>query len=215
MTKVTKLFYEEGCNSYVFGDEGKPCVLVDPSYRAGKSLSAYVHKHHPRCAGILITHGHFDHIGGLIDLDFLSGTPVFMGEDDIPLLSDPRLNGSDSFELNEPVIVKGFVPYPVDDEDEIKLGAYLFKAFATPFHTKGSFCFYVPEEKILFSGDTLFHLGIGRTDLPGGSQRTIGSSLMRLMSLPGETKVYPGHGENTTLQNEIAFNEAFHGLKSR
>lgn len=209
---IAKLAFDpEACNTYIVGEEGKPCIVIDPGSNANGSLDNYIEKHHKICLGILLTHGHFDHIGGLRTLKHLA--TVFMGEDDIPCLEDGKLNGSGFFDLAEAVDVKGIEPYALDDEDEIKLGGYLFKTIATPFHTKGSVCYYLQSAKTLFTGDTLFHLGIGRTDMPGGSERTIDSSLRKLLALPPATKVCPGHGENTTLGNEFAYNEAFQRLK--
>jgi hydroxyacylglutathione hydrolase len=211
--KITKLCYGgEFANVYVIGEEGKPCVIVDPATNKNDCLDNYIEKHHQGlCQGILITHGHFDHIGGLMTLKHLA--TVFMAEEDIPCLADRELNGSDSFDDIAPVVVEGIDPYPLTDEDEIKIGGYIFKVIATPFHTKGSVCFYVESEKVLFSGDTLFHLSIGRTDLPSGSNRTVGESLSKLAKLPKDVKVYPGHGEMTTMGTEYSNNPAFQSLK--
>jgi hydroxyacylglutathione hydrolase len=212
MTKITKLAYGgEFANCYVVGEEGKPCVIVDPATNRGGCLDAYIEKHHAGiCMGILTTHGHFDHIGGLVDLKHLP--TVFMSEDDFDCLSDPYLNGSESFDLPAPIIVKGIQPYAVDDEDEIRLGSYIFKVITTPFHTKGSVCYYFESEGVLFSGDTLFHLSVGRTDLPGGSERTKEESLRKLVKLPDATKVYPGHEGSTTIGNEKRYNPELQGL---
>jgi hydroxyacylglutathione hydrolase len=207
--KITKLSYNtEYCNSYIIGEEGQDCILIDPGYNKNHVLENYIKKHHRHLLGILITHGHFDHIRGLENWEGLSLTPLFMGEPDLPCLEDPKLNVSDELE-GQILSISALNPYPIEDEDEIKLGSFVFKAIATPFHTIGSVCYYVKEEKTLFSGDTLFRFGIGRSDLPGSSPRSQRDSLAKLRSLPPDTKVYPGHGPATTIGAELACNEDF------
>lgn len=198
----------EECNTYVLGEEGKPCVVIDPGYNKNGSLDRYIEKHHGSVLGYLITHGHCDHIAGLQDLQHEA--TVFMMAEEVDFLSDPDLNVSRSLFGKEGLVLDKIQPYEVDDQDEIRLASYLFKVIATPFHTRGSCCYYLEKEGVLFSGDTLFHLGIGRTDLPTGSERSVSSSLAKLAALPLSTKVYPGHGGLTSIRNELAYNEAFH-----
>ena len=102
--------------------------------------------------------------------------------------------------------------YPVEDEDEIKLGEYLIKVIGTPFHTQGSVCYYLEQEGILFSGDTLFYRGIGRYDLKGSCPRFKEESLRKLCSLKDDIIVYPGHGKKTKLGEEKAFLGFMHQL---
>jgi len=212
MSIIRELTYGgEFANCYLIGAEGEPCVVVDPATNRNGCLDAYIEKHHQgKCLGILVTHGHFDHIGGLIGLKHLA--TVFMSSEDIPCLEDPFLNGSESFKLAKHILIQDIKPYAVDDEDEIRLSSFLFKVIATPFHTEGSICFYLPKEKALFSGDTLFHLSVGRTDLPGGCERFKASSLRKLLMLPDETTVYPGHEGNTTIGKERIYNPELEGL---
>jgi hydroxyacylglutathione hydrolase len=208
MVRIAKLYHGgEECNTYVIGNEGEPCVVVDPGYNEKNSLDDYIEKHHKYCLGYLITHGHCDHIAGLKTLSHQA--TVFMMAEDVECLTDPDLNVSRSLFGKEGLVIEKLAPYELDDEDEIRLGKWLFKVIATPFHTRGSCCFYLESESALFSGDTLFHLGIGRTDLPGGSEKTVRSSLAKLARLPISVKVYPGHGEMTSIKTELAFNEAF------
>lgn len=94
----------------------------------------------------------------------------------------------------------------VNEQDEIEILKYKIKIIETPFHTDGSICLYLENQNALFSGDTLFHLGIGRTDLPGGHEQYILDSLKKLAALPHTTKVYPGHGEMTNIDNEMRYN---------
>ena len=94
----------------------------------------------------------------------------------------------------------------LSDNEEIEVAGFKIKMIKTPFHTKGSACYYAESENILFSGDTLFYTTIGRTDLPTGSNRSVSDSLKKLLKLPLETKVYPGHGVVTTLERESKYN---------
>ena len=158
----------------------------------------------------LITHGHYDHISGLKENKHPASIYLSFEEDDFLVNSDLNLT---SYLGGNPLVIDGLEKRFVSDGQEISLPSFpSFKVLQTPFHTIGSVCYYFPTEKALFSGDTLFHLGIGRTDLPTGSERTIVSSLRKFLSLPNETKVYPGHGPNTTLENEFRYNPYFKGF---
>jgi glyoxylase-like metal-dependent hydrolase (beta-lactamase superfamily II) len=202
MNIISKLNFDPNyCNTYVIGEEGKGCVIVDPGYNKNGCLDRYISKHHTSVYGILLTHGHSDHIEGLKTLEHLA--TVFMMEDEEKFLTNSRYNLTKGLEIDN------IQPYLLDDQDEIKLGSYLFKVIATPFHTIGSCCFYLEQEKALFSGDTLFKLGIGRSDLPSGDESLIEDSLAKLALLPMETKVYPGHGPDTSIGGELASNPYF------
>ncbi len=158
----------------------------------------------------LLTHGHYDHLSGLKENKHPA--PVYLSFEENDFLTDPDLNLT-SYLNENPLIIDELEKRFVSDNQEINIPHFpTFKVLHTPFHTIGSVCYYFPTEKTLFSGDTLFHLGIGRTDLPTGSGKTITSSLRKLVSLPSGTKVCPGHGPNTTLENEFRYNPYFKGL---
>ena len=216
---VTQLnFSPLGCNCYLLGQEGSPCILFDcPPDEEGK-LAAYVKKHHGYAAMVFLTHGHVDHVGGLEDLPLGPNSRVILSPEDEPCLSDARLNGSidvfgDRFELERELPL-----YLCQDEDEIYVGekdgvGLSVEVIATPFHTKGSVCYYLPQLGILFSGDTLFRFGVGRTDLPHASPKAMETSLKRLLTLPEDTQVYPGHGSKTTIGKEKNYNPFLSSIK--
>ncbi|MCR4562453.1 MAG: MBL fold metallo-hydrolase [Bacilli bacterium] len=194
------------CNTYVVGNEGEPCFVIDPGYNIDSSLDRYIDKHHRGIVmGYLLTHAHSDHIEGLLSLKHQA--QIFLMREEEEVLYDPKKNlGVDFGDLD-------LGCYLLDDEDEIKLGQYLIKVIHTPFHTVGSCCYYIEEGGVLFSGDTLFHLSIGRTDFPTGSSKQVESSLRKLIKLPLDTRIYPGHNEKTTLENELRFNPFLQNLK--
>ncbi len=204
--KVTRLTPTElSANCYILGEEGEDCLLFDYGMDPKGMIARYIAAHHKKLLGVFLTHGHFDHIAGLSEIAPLD-CPIFLSEDDFICLSDPHFNASKEL-MGEAISLPEWVnPYPLDDEDEIKLGGVIIQAIATPFHTKGSMCFLVEDEGILFSGDTLFSRGIGRYDLRGAEPRKIESSLAKLKELPPETKVYPGHGPATTIGEEARYN---------
>ena len=204
MKVETLYFHEPYCRSYALLDGQGNCILFDCGHPA---VLKYLSSHALHCEGLFLTHGHFDHINGLTSLPSPLPFPVFLAEEDVPCLEDPILNGSSSFFL-PPVEVS---PSKVNlknfsDGEEIKLKHFKVKAIKTPFHTLGSSVFYVEQEKTLFSGDTLFHLSIGRTDLPHSCPRKMEESLRKIMLLPLETIFYPGHGRGATLEEERRFN---------
>ncbi len=190
------------CNSYFIGEKGGSCLLVDPGDNTNNRLDHYIDAHYSSLEGILLTHGHYDHILGLLNLTHKA--PLYVSEEDLKCLSDSKYNLLRGLEIDWDDIKT-----VSDGEKLVFPGISEIKVIATPFHTEGSVCYYLPKENALLSGDTLFHLSYGRCDLPSGDESLVSSSLSKLKKLPTETKVYPGHGESTNIGNELRFNPAF------
>ncbi len=150
---------------------------------------------------ILLTHGHADHILGVYDLkQAFPNAEIVIHKDDASCLTNEML--SIAFSI-APHTQKNTEPdITVDDGDEIELGTLCFTVMHTPGHTKGSVCYYVESERTLFTGDTLFCLTVGRTDLFGGSDEEMYASIKRLYEMPGEYTIYPGHNRATTMEYE-------------
>ena len=153
---------------------------------------------------LFLTHGHFDHIMGAERFAEIFGCPVYAYEGEENILCDPVLNASATMLGQSYVFTKAEY---VKADTQIETAGFQVEIIPTPGHTEGGCCYYIGEEHVLFSGDTLFHNSIGRTDLPTGS----GSELVRsvrekLLVLPEDTRVYPGHMEETTISHEKKYN---------
>lgn len=187
-------------NAYIVWAEGRTdCVVVDPGDEYPKLERALGER---RVAAILLTHGHFDHIMAAAELAEAQGAPVYAAEADMEMLNDPALNGYANLMGGGrmPGSTLSAQPFP----ETLSAAGMDFTILPTPGHSRGSVCLYLPEQALLFSGDTLFEAGYGRLDLHGGDPRQMGESLRRLFALPGETRVYPGHGGPTTIARERA-----------
>lgn len=150
---------------------------------------------------IVLTHTHFDHIGGVDELRKWKKCPVYVHDAEADWLSDPKKNGSARWpELGGPIVTDP-AEYALDDGQTLELLGEKFRVFHTPGHSPGSVSLLYGDK--LFSGDVLFRLSVGRTDLPGGSQRELMESIHgTLFDLPDDVKVYPGHGKPTTIGYE-------------
>ena len=183
---------------FLYRDGAQEAIVVDPADKGANIYSA-LQKNGFRAAGILLTHGHFDHIWGLEELRERSGAPVYAWEQEKTLLRSARLNVS----AQAGRACETYADVYVKDGQEITIADMSFKVIATPGHTAGGCCYYFEEAGILMSGDTLFAESVGRTDFPTGSMGTLVRSIKeKLFVLPEETKVYPGHGERTTIGYE-------------
>jgi hydroxyacylglutathione hydrolase len=192
------------CNCSIFGDEQSlEAMVVDPGDDIGRVLEI-LQKHQLRVTAIVITHAHIDHIGGAQKLKQATGAPVYMNLNDTELQKMMDVQAS---WLGMAPVEPVAIDVPVKDGDSLVVGTTEFHVLDTPGHTQGSISLWIPSENKLVAGDTLFRDSIGRTDLPGGDGRQILRSIYtKLLPLPDETVVIPGHGENTTIGREKRFN---------
>jgi glyoxylase-like metal-dependent hydrolase (beta-lactamase superfamily II) len=154
--------------------------------------------------GVLLTHGHFDHYEGVPGLTAKMGGKVYILDEEMDLIKDPAKNGSLGLMGHGTAIEPEFTCH---DGDVLELAGMEFKVIHTPGHTKGGCCYYLEDEGVLFAGDTIFMESIGRTDLPTGNMKEILSSVReKILSLPGDTKILPGHGPATDVAYEAANN---------
>ncbi len=206
---------------FIYDTDTHKCVLIDPADQADHIINIIDNELHVEPVAILLTHGHFDHMIAASEVSRHYNIRIYVNELDAYLLTDKNLNLSTDFD--EPVAITK------DEFDTYKDGQVLkylgrdFKVIGTPGHTPGSSCFYIEdgltytpdgsEESriipVLISGDTLFKMSYGRTDFPGGSQEAIFNSIKeKLLVLPSETTVFPGHGPQSSIGIEQKYNPA-------
>lgn len=190
------------CCYVVINNDAKECFVIDPGDAPDVFLKSF------EVAGIalkaiLLTHGHFDHIGGVKALSEKYGVPVYALEEERQLLRDENMNLS--CRMRSGISLTDITP--LLDGTEMSIAGFKIKVIATPGHTSGGVCYYVEEEAIIFTGDTLFAECIGRTDLPTGNTSTLVRSIReKLLVLPEDVIVYPGHGSATTIEHEKLYN---------
>lgn len=194
-----------GTNVYfIVNKETRETLLVDPADNADYILEqCRMRDYHLK--GILLTHGHFDHIYAIPDLRKSVDVPVYAYSEEAKLMEDPWMNRSQAWA--ESISVKPDVL--LSDHQELTLAGFRIQVLHTPGHTAGSCCYYFEDEKVLISGDTLFCESYGRTDLDTGSYSAILKSLKeKLLVLPDDVDVYPGHMDVTTIGHEKKYNPA-------
>lgn len=198
------------CNCSIFGDEESgTAFVIDPGDDIEEIL-AMLARHHLRVVSILITHAHIDHIGGAAKLKEATGAPVLMNALDEPLYDQIALQAS-WLAMDPPE--RTAIDAPAREGDEFVLGGVKFVVLETPGHTRGSISLWIPSLNKVVAGDTLFRDSIGRTDLPGGDSRALLRSIQeKLLTLPDEATVVPGHGPLTTIGREKEFNPFLRGL---
>ncbi len=193
-----------GTNCYIiFREHFNKAIIVDPGDE-GANILEQCRKFSVSPEVILLTHGHFDHIMGVEEIKrAFPEVVVYAGEKEKDLLTDPSVNLSAN--IGRPCSLNA--DRYVNDGETLEAAGILAHVIATPGHTEGCVCYYMKEEDVLISGDTLFLESLGRTDLPTGDQfKIINSIRQKLFPLPGDTMVYPGHGSVTTIGHEKSYN---------
>lgn len=190
-------------NLYLVKVGAREVVIIDPSDLGAKTLD-YLEEHALTPVAVLLTHGHFDHVRGLKRLIETYHLPIYLGKGEKELLRDNLF-----FRGNYDFILENGDLHFVEDKEKIKIGNQEFLVISTPFHSLGSVCYYLKNEGLVFTGDTLFKETIGRTDIVGSDPSLITKSLDKLRALPDDTIVYPGHGEITTIGEEKKHNPYF------
>jgi len=200
------------CNCSILGDEtSREAIVVDPGDDIPRIL-ALLAKHALTVKQIVITHAHIDHIAGAHRLKQITGAPILYNQNDLPQVKMMTIQAG---WLGVPTPTVENPDDTLDDGKLISIGAnpeqdrsgITGSILHTPGHTEGSVCLYLPNQSLLLAGDTLFAGSVGRTDLPGGNTRKLLTSIHdRLLTLPDEVKVIPGHGPSTTIGSERSLN---------
>jgi len=188
------------CNCSIIGDDtSHEAMVIDPGDDVADVLDI-IKKHNLTVKQIVITHAHIDHVGGAMKLRAATGAPILLNHNDYTLLKMLDLQ-ADWIGMQSPGKVE--IDHSLNELDTVKAGSLVANVMHTPGHTEGSICLYFPTQEKLIAGDTLFAGSIGRTDLPGGSFEKIMRSVHdKLLSLPDETAVVPGHGPLTSIGAE-------------
>ncbi len=189
----------------IINKETKEALLIDPADNALR-ISNVIEENGCTLKAILLTHGHFDHIMALNELKKRYNVPVYAHDEEEDVLKQSSLNMSGMIGQ----IYTTQADIYVKDGEHLKLAGLDIIVLHTPGHTKGGVCYYFPEEKVLMSGDTLFHCSIGRTDFPTGSMSQLVRSVKeQLFVLPDDVQVYPGHDSVTSIGYEKQYNPFF------
>jgi len=188
------------CNCTILGDEqSREAIVVDPGDDI-PSILALLAKHALTVKQIVITHAHIDHIAGAQQLKRITGAPILYNQHDLPLVAMMDIQAG---WLNIPTPEVAPPDADLPDNQTVKIHGLTANVLHTPGHTPGSLSLYLPDQSLLLAGDTLFAGSVGRTDLPGGDISTLIRSIQnRLLTLPDETIVIPGHGPNTSIGRE-------------
>ena len=194
-------------NCYIVYDEGSnDAIVVDPGDEAEKIIGL-VEDRKLKVSRIVCTHGHFDHVGAVSGLKKRTGSAVMLHKGDLDIFMRADKQGALwGFHIEPP-------PAPdmhLLEDDEVPIGRFGLKVLHTPGHSPGGICLY--GEGVIITGDTIFAGSVGRTDFPGGSVTELKKSFARIIALPAETRIFPGHGPLTTVENEKENNFFVHEL---
>ena len=197
------------CNCTILGDpEAGEAIVIDPGDEVGR-IARRLTELHLQLKQIIVTHAHIDHVGGALQLKKLTGAPIFLNENDLPLL---KMMDDQAAWIGIPTPETAPPDAGLADGQLVGLERYPAQVLHTPGHTQGSVCLHFAPLKLLIAGDTLFAGSIGLTDLPGGNfPQIIDSIQTRLLGLPDETKVLTGHGPATTIGAERSGNPFLRG----
>lgn len=201
MEIITLILGSLQTNCYILYDKTtKLSIIIDPAFDEENKIITSLDQLNSVPKAILITHGHYDHIGSVEMLKNKYKIPVYASADEAELMKDSMKNLSVMFN-NIPISAQA--DNIIKNNNIIKIDNIQIQCLEVPGHTSGSICYYIQKENILFSGDTLFNNSIGRTDLYEGDETTLASSIKKhLLTLPENTIVYPGHGFYTTIGTE-------------
>lgn len=198
-------------NCYILANEDRSCLIFDPGDE-GKKLIEWITKKKFKPKAILLTHAHFDHIGAVDSVREFYQIPVYIHKKESEWLADPSLNGSKFFMTGQMIKIKS-ADVLITKEERMKVDDFEFLIYETPGHSPGSVSFYFENEGLVVSGDVLFKGGIGRTDLSGGNETVLLNSIhKKLLTLPENTIVLPGHGPQTLIEDEMAGNPFLNGF---
>jgi glyoxylase-like metal-dependent hydrolase (beta-lactamase superfamily II) len=188
------------CNCSILGDENsREAIVIDPGDNISRIIDTLA-RHQLTLKQIIVTHAHIDHIAGALQLKRLTGAPILYNQLDLPLVRMMDMQAA-WLGIRTPEVA----PPDADLTDNSTIGVTGLTALVlhTPGHTQGSSCLYLPDHRLLIAGDTLFAGSVGRTDLPGGDTRQLLTSIHdRLLTLPDDVKVIPGHGPATRIGEE-------------
>lgn len=198
-----RILGQVGTNCYLLINKGAgECVLIDAA-DSPDIIDKMIEASGCRLAAVLLTHGHYDHILAAAEVAKRHNVPIYASCDEKELLSDTHMNLSAAYGID--VTLSADVWHK--DNDVLKLAGLEIEALHTPGHTKGGSCYYIKQIDTLFAGDTLFAESVGRTDFPTGSMSELVRSIKdKIMILPDNTRVFPGHGESTSVQYERKYN---------
>jgi len=183
----------------VYDEPGGCALIVDAPLGSTKRFTQAIEGKQLKLLYIVNTHGHWDHIADNVPLARATGASLCAHSWDATRLANPGLATEDE---PAPKVPPSRADHNLQDGEVLELGKYGFEVLHTPGHTPGSICLYESSAGALFSGDTLYRMGVARTDFPGGNANQLRKSLMRLAELPDKTRVYPGHGLSTTIGDE-------------